>query len=112
MIIVQICCLIKVGITGHADLHNLVYPVSSLGAAKQLKDVTPEDRPYVLHLILKEVGLTEYGTNAAEGSLCKTSEGRVGKIFDHVFPGQMLFCHAPDGKNLLKRYSSGVWEEF
>jgi hypothetical protein len=31
MIIVQICCPIKVGITGHKDLHNLVYPVSSLG---------------------------------------------------------------------------------
>jgi hypothetical protein len=61
-------------ITGHKDLHNLVYPVSSLGAAKQLKHILPENRPYVLNLILKEMGLEEYGTNAVEGSLCKTSE--------------------------------------
>jgi hypothetical protein len=74
MIIVQICCLIEVSITGHKDLHNLVYPVSSLGAAKQLKHVLPKNRSYVLHLILKEMGFEEYGTNAAEGSLCKTLE--------------------------------------
>jgi hypothetical protein len=48
--------------------------VSSLGAAKQLKHVLPENRPYVLNLILKEMGLEEYGTNVAEGSMCKTSE--------------------------------------
>jgi hypothetical protein len=74
MIIVQICCHIKVGITEHKDLHNMVYPVSSLGAAKQLKHILPENRPYVLNLILKEMGLEEYGTNTVEGSLCKTSE--------------------------------------
>jgi hypothetical protein len=71
-------------------LDNLVYPaVSSLAAAKQLKHVLPKNRPYVLHLILKEMGLKECGTNTVEGSLCKTSEVQVGKIFDHVFPGQM-----------------------
>ena len=52
----------------------VVYPVSSLGAAKQLKHILPENRPYVLNLVLKEMGLEEYGTNAVEGSLCETSE--------------------------------------
>jgi hypothetical protein len=112
MIVMQICYLIKVGITGHKDLHNLVFPVLSLGAAKQLKHVLPENRPYILNLILKEMGLEEYGTNTAEGSLCETSEDRVRNIFDHVFPGQMQFCHGPNGKNLLKHYGSNDWKEF
>lgn len=112
MIIVQLCCLIKVGIEGHKDLHNLVYPVKSLGAAKQLEHVHPDNRQYVLHLILKETSLEEHGTNAAEGSLCETSEKRVGNIFDHVFQGQMIFRQGPKGKNLLKHYCSDTWMEF
>jgi hypothetical protein len=57
------------------------------------------------------MGFEEYGTNAAEGSLCKTLEDWVRKIFDHVFPRQMQFSHGPSGKNLLKHYDSNDWEE-
>jgi hypothetical protein len=71
VIVVQICCLIKVEITGHADLHNLVYPVASLGAAKQLVHVDHHDRPYFLSIIIYETGLEDFGTNAREGCLCK-----------------------------------------
>ena len=49
MMLVQMCVLIRVGIKkGHVDLHNLVYPVSGLGAARQLEHIKdPEDRRYV-----------------------------------------------------------------
>jgi hypothetical protein len=57
MLIIQICCLAKVGINEHRDLNNLVYPMSSLGVAKQLSDVNPSDQPYTLSLILRECDL-------------------------------------------------------
>lgn len=112
MMAVQICCLIKVGGPGHADLHNLVYPVSALGAARQLAHVDPPNRPYVLRLIMKEAHVTRLGTNAGEEMLCETSEERVGKIDDIVYPEEILFCHGPDGKNLLKEYGSDSWMDF
>ncbi len=62
--------------------------VSSLGAAEQLSHVNPNDWQYILSLILKEMDLQEYGTNVAEGSLCKSLEGRVRKIHDYVFPNK------------------------
>ena len=44
MLVVQMCTLIKVGIkNGHIDLHNLVYPVAKLGAAKQLAHIDVEE---------------------------------------------------------------------
>jgi hypothetical protein len=46
----------------------------------------------------------EYGTNASEGLLCETSEGRVGNIFDYVFHGQMLFI-VKGGEELVE----AVW---
>jgi len=111
MLVVQMCLLIKVGIkNGHVDFHNLVYPVANLGASKQLEHIDVEERPYVLSLIVKETGLDKFGTNAAEGCLCKTSENRVGNIYDVVFPGQCLFCHcATTGRCLVKIYGSNEW---
>jgi len=92
MLVVQMCIMIKVGIkNGHVDLHNLVYPVAKLGAAKQLEHIDVEERPYVQSLILRETGLEKFGTNAAEGCLCETSVNRIGTIYDMVFPGQCLF---------------------
>jgi hypothetical protein len=64
MIVVQMCILIKVGIRNwHLDLHNLVYPVAKLGAAKQLEHIDVEERPYVQSLILRETGLEKFGSN-------------------------------------------------
>ena len=105
------CLLIKVGIkNGHVDFHNLVYPVANLGAAKQLEHIDVEERPYVLSLIVKETGLDKFGTNAAKGCLCETSENRVGNIYDVVFPGQCLFCHCTTtGRCLVKIYGSHEW---
>jgi hypothetical protein len=84
MIIVQICCLINLVIKSHKDLHNLVYPVLSLGAAKQLEHVQPGDRFYVLNLIMKWFMLRHLGMNGCEGSLCETSDIRVGNMYDVV----------------------------
>jgi len=44
MLAVQICCLAKVVVCGHKDLHNLVYPVSKLGAARQLGHIDEHER--------------------------------------------------------------------
>lgn len=113
MIIVQICCLIKVGVKGHEDLRSLVYPVANLGAATQLKNVTPGDRPYVLTLITKAAGLGEdEGTNPGEGLLCEMSETRCTHIFDVVLPGQFLFRHGKNGENMLQPYGSDTYVEF
>jgi hypothetical protein len=112
MLVVQICILIKVGIkNGHLDLHNLVYPVAKLGAAKQLEHIDVEERPYVQSLILRETGLEKFGTYAAKGCLCKTSENRVVTIYDVVFPGQCLFCICTTtGCCLVRIYGSHEWE--
>ena len=113
MIAVQICCLGKVMVKGHLNLNNLVYPVASLGAAGQLSHLKDKsERPEILNTIICEMEVEEYGTNAAEGLLCETSEGRVGNIFDYVFYGQMLFRISKEGKNLLKQFGSITWEEF
>ena len=111
MLVVQMCTLIKVGIkNGHLDLHNLVYPVAKLGAAKQLAHIDVEERPYVQSLITRETGLHQFGTNAAEGCLCETSDNRIGTIHDIVFPEQCLFCHClTTGQCLVKLYGSHEW---
>jgi hypothetical protein len=78
----QTCCIIKVSVKqGHKDMHNLVCPVASLGAAEQLKHLKPHKRSYVLGHIGNKMGLEQYGMNASKGSLCETSETCVGKIF-------------------------------
>jgi len=113
MVAVQICCLAKVVVKGHKNLHNLVYPVAGLGAAEQLKHVDATERPTVLKLIHKESGMEAYGYNACEGHLCETAEHRVGKMFDFVFIGQSLFCHGLEfGENFVKEYLSDTWQEF
>jgi hypothetical protein len=101
ILIIQICCLAKVGITGHRDLNNLMYPVSSLGAESScLAHINPSDQPYIFSLILREMQLELCGKNAAKGILCETSEDKVGKIYKHVFPKQMQFCIGSMGENL------------
>jgi len=113
MLAVQICCLAKVVVKVHKNLHNLVYPVTSLGATEQLEHLDAHERPAMLELIARESGLGAYGSNASEGCLCKTSETRIGNIFDYAFIRQMLFCHGTEfGKNFLKQYMSGIWQEF
>lgn len=112
MIAVQILILAGVVVKGHNDLHNLVYPVSNLGAAKQLAHIKAHERPAVLHRIITEMDIEEYGTNAAEGSLCETSENRVCRIKDYVFKDQIMFTIGKNGEHLLKRYNSDTWEGF
>lgn len=113
MLAIQICCLAKVVVTGHANLNNLVYPVSGLGARGQLDHLkTSSDRQEVIVTIVCEMEMEEYGTNAAEGLLCETSLGRVEVVFDFVFYGQMLFKICKDGKNWLKAFGESEWEEF
>jgi hypothetical protein len=112
MICIQICCYASIIVKGHKDLHNVVYPVASLGAAAQLEHIFPSKRPYVQEIIMGENGLEDYGLNGVEGSLCKTSESRVGKIFDYVFRYQHQFCIGKDGGNLVKCYNSDKWEHF
>lgn len=112
MMLVQMCVLIRVGIKkGHVDLHNLVYPVSGLGAARQLEHIKdPEDRQYVVEHIVKQTGLEEFGTNAAEGSLCETSDKWYTHIFDVFMKGQCLFAMCTTtGRHLVKFYGSSEW---
>ena len=107
MIVVQICCLINLVVKSDKDLNNLVYPVSSLGAAKQLKHVEPGDRFYVLNLIMERFLMQHLGTNGCEGSLCETSELRVGNMFDVLYYGQMIFEMASDdGSSRVKHWSA------
>jgi hypothetical protein len=111
MIIVQICCLINLVIKSHEDLHNLVYPVLSLGAAKQLEHVQPGDRFYVLNLIMKRFMLRHLGMNGCEGSLCETSDIRVGNMYDVVYYSQMIFEMASDdGSSHVKHWSAAEFE--
>jgi hypothetical protein len=49
MTIVQTCCLAGVVVKGHKDLHNLVYLVSKLGGAEQLKLIHNHKRPDMLN---------------------------------------------------------------
>jgi hypothetical protein len=113
MIALQVCCLGEVIVKGHKNLNNLIYPVASLGAAAQLSHLKDKsERPEMLHTVIQEMEVEEYGTNAAKGLLCENAENHVGTIFDYVFYGSMLFIISKEGKNLLKHVGSIVWEEF
>ena len=113
MLAVQICCLAKIVVTGHANLNNLVYPVAGLGARNQLSHLKDSnDRWLVVNTIVHEMEMEEYGTNAAEGLLCETSLNRVEGVWDYVFYGMMLFRICKEGKNWLKVFGSSEWEEF
>jgi hypothetical protein len=70
------------------------------------------ERPEMLNTVKREMDVDEYGTNASEGLLSETLEGRVGNIFNYVFHRQMLFIVSKEGKNLLKQFGSSEWEEF
>jgi hypothetical protein len=52
MVVLQICCLTKVVVKGHANLNNLVYPISNLGAAKQMSHLDSSERPEMLRTII------------------------------------------------------------
>jgi hypothetical protein len=84
MFIVQICVLVGITVKGHKDLHNLIFPIATLGVAKQLEHVSPHECPMILRWILSEFGIEDYGTNLAKGMRCKTSEECVCKIVDAV----------------------------
>jgi hypothetical protein len=56
-------------IKGHKDLHNLFYPVASLGAAAELEHIYPSKRHYVREIIMRENQLEDYGLNGVKGSL-------------------------------------------
>lgn len=112
MVALQICCLTKVVVKGHANLNNLVYPVSNLGAAKQMSHLDSSERPEMLRTIVQEMEVTRYGTNAGEGSLCENADNRVGTIFDYVYYGSMMFQITEEGKNMVKYFGSDIWIEF
>jgi hypothetical protein len=112
MVVLQICCLTKVVVKGHANLNNLVYPISNLGAAKQMSHLDSSERPEMLHTIICEMEVTHYGTNAGEGLLCENAKNHVGTIFDYVFYGLMMFRITKEGKNMLKFFGSDTWIEF
>jgi len=44
MMAVQMCCLSGIVVKGHKNLNNLVYPVKTSGAAKQLKHLDNDER--------------------------------------------------------------------
>jgi hypothetical protein len=64
-----------------------------------------------LKRIVTEFEMDGYGTDVAEGMLCKTSEERVTRILDVVMKGQYLFTLCTDtGKQLMKPYGSRYWQ--
>lgn len=65
----------------------------------------------VLNRVITEFGLQDYGTNAAEGILCESSETRVTNIFDYVMKGMYMFEIDTDGHRLVKPYGKSTWEK-
>jgi hypothetical protein len=113
MLAIQICCLAKVVVTGHANLNNLVYPVSGLGSRSQLDHLeNSSERQEVVNTIVYEMDMEEYGTNAAEGLLCEMLLRHVEGVWGYVFYGQMLFRICKEGKNWLKLFGESEWREF
>jgi len=110
MVVVQICCLAGIVVKPHKNLHNLVYPVSNLGAAAQLEHVDQMERGVILDRICSEFDMEHYGHNAGEGLLCETSEAHACKIMDYVFKGQCLFTFGLNGEQLIKPYLKTSWE--
>ena len=111
MMVVQVCVLSGIVVKGHKDLHNLVYPVATLGAARQLNHIHPSERPRVVERIKHEFGFDPFGNNAVEGSLCESSIERVTTIFDVVFMYQHLFTLSPEGDQQIKMWGSWEWEK-
>jgi hypothetical protein len=112
MLAVQMCCLAKVVICGHKDLHNLVYPVSNLGAMKQLGHLDAHERELAMARVVTENGLDAFGLDAGEGSACEYANRRLNNIFDYVMHGQLLLRIGEDGDNLVKQFGSARWESF
>jgi hypothetical protein len=87
----QLCCLAGIVMKGHKNLNNLVYPVKSLGAAKQLEHLDNDERETMQMRILQDFQLEAYGFNVYEGHLCKTSIEHVCSIMDYYFFGMSQF---------------------
>jgi hypothetical protein len=87
-------------IDGIINVHN---HIKDIIATPKFHDIQIK-KLYALSLILKEMDVQEYGTNAGEGSLCKSLVGRVCKFHDYVFPNQMQFCIGSTSANLLEHY--------
>jgi hypothetical protein len=66
--------------------------------------------PVVLNHIITEFDLQDYGTNAAEGILCETSETLFTSIFDYVMKGTYQFMIDKDGGHFVKPYGKSTWE--
>ena len=105
---VQICVLAGIVVKGHKDLHNLVYPVASLGAAKQLEHILHEECPRVQQQIIAELGMEGYRTNASKGFLCEMSQECVLKIFDAVMRGQPVLVHIV--QNYWTTFCEAIWQ--
>jgi len=112
MLAVQLCVLCGIVIKPHPNLRNMVYPVATLGAAKQLQHLSGgRSRESLLELILTEFKLDEWGLNCPESLLCETAENRVTLIKDYFFKYQSLHTLAEDGFACRKEYGSTVWKK-
>jgi hypothetical protein len=112
MMAIQICCLAGIVVKGHKNLNNLVYPVKSLGAAKQLEHLDNDERETMQTRILQDFQLEAYGFNASEGHLCETSIERVCSIMDYYFFGMSQFRIGSDGRHLKRLFGDSQWVEF
>ena len=63
----------------------------------------------VTERIKTELNFHNHGDDAVEGCLCKTSEVRVGKIFDYFIKYQSLFNLSPLGVAMVKHFGSENW---
>jgi hypothetical protein len=61
-----------------------------------LKDKS--ERLEMLHTVIWEMEVEEYGTNAAKGLLCENAKNRVGTIFDYVFYGPCFLLYQRRGR--------------
>jgi hypothetical protein len=104
MMAIQICCLAGIVVKGHKNLNNLVYPVKSLGAAKQLEHLDNNKRETMQTRTLQDFQLEAYGFNASEGYLCETLIERVCSIMDYYFFGMSQFRIGSDGRHLKRLF--------
>jgi len=95
----------------HKDLCSLVYPVTGLGAAKQLKHIHKDERPKVQLWIQQENNLEDFGMSSVECVLCETPDWRIGKIFDYFIRGMSLFYLNKEGVSMVKTYGTYHWEK-
>ena len=100
----QTLVLCGVRVKPHKDLCSIVYPVSNLGAAQQLKHIDPSLRSMATEYISQRHGLKEHGDNAVECILCESADGRLCNIHDRFTTGQSLFRLSSLVVAMLKEY--------